>query len=170
MGNLAIKLTSITEDNLVDVVMEMEKFVGRNQLSLIAYNDAMMFRRMMEIKTKAKYLVERHMYDTDTAPLGKGFRYYLPECDFYLELITYDTGVLHIECLKNVEDEDIDDDTEVFVTKFKIETVPNVAPMTIYLREPEDSSDENIRKLLYWIQKGFGKIVDLKEIFRKSEE
>jgi hypothetical protein len=69
-----------------------------------------------------------------------------------------------------VEDEDIDDDTEVFVTKFKIETVPNVAPMTIYLREPEDSSDENIRKLLYWIQKGFGKIVDLKEIFRKKEE
>lgn len=169
MENVAIKLTKFDVDdkpNNYDVLTELEKFVGTSQECLSAYHDAMMFRRMMEIKSEARYLVERNMYAGDKSPLGKGLRYYLPECDLYLEFIIYNTGILQIECLKDVEDEDIDDDMEVFVTMFKIETDP--FGLTRYISEPESKENSDIQKILYWIEKGFGKILtddDIKEFF-----
>lgn len=169
MENVAIKLTKFDVDdklNKYDILVELEKFIGTSQLCLNAYHDALMFRRMMEIKSEARYLVERHMCDDDNSPLGKGLRYYLPECDLYLEFIIYDTGILHIECLKDVKDEDIDDDMEVFVTMFKIETDP--FGLTMYLSEPESKENSDIQKILYWIEKGFGKILtadDVKTLF-----
>jgi hypothetical protein len=170
MENIAIKLTKFDvddESNNYDILTELEKFVGTSQLCLGVYHDAMMFRRMMEIKSEARYLVERHMYDGDKSPLGKGLRYYLPECDLYLEFVIYNTGILHIECLKDVEDEDIDDDMEIFVTMFKIETDP--FGLAKYISEPESKENSDIQKILYWIEKGFGKIYtddDIKEFFR----
>lgn len=169
MENIAIKLTKLDVDdksNNYDILTELEKFVGTSQLCLSAYHDAMMFRRMMEIKSEARYLVERDMYDGDKSPLGKGLRYYLPECDLYLEFIIYNTGILHIECLKDIEDEDIDDDMEVFVTMFKIETDP--FGLTRYISKPESKENSDIQKILYWIEKGFGKILtddDIKAFF-----
>lgn len=169
MENVAIKLTKFDVDdksNNYDILTELEMFVGNSQQCLNAYHDAMMFRRMMDIKSEARYLVERHMYDDDNSPLGKGLRYYLPECDLYLEFIIYNTGILHIECLKDVEDEDIDDDMEVFVTMFKIETNP--FGLTRYISEPESKENSDIQKILYWIEKGFGKIStddDIKAFF-----
>lgn len=155
----AIKLTKFDVDDKLNkycTLAELEKFIGTSQLCLSAYHDALMFIRMMEIKSEARYLVERHMYADDNSPLGKGLRYYLPECDLYLELIIYDTGILHIECLKDIEDEDIDDDMEVSVRMFKIETDP--FGLTRYISEPESKENPDIQKLLYWIEKGFGKI------------
>jgi hypothetical protein len=173
MENVAIKLTKFDVDdrsNNYDVLTELEKFVGTSQECLSAYHDAMMFIRMMEIKSEARYLVERHMYAGDKSPLGKGLRYYLPECNLYLEFIIYNTGILHIECLKDVEDEDIDDDMEVFVTMFKIETDP--FGLTRYISEPESNDNSDIQKILYWIEKGFGKILtddDVKAFFNMKE-
>lgn len=169
MENIAIKLTKFDvddESNNYDILTELEMFVGTSQECLSAYHDAMMFRRMMEIKSEARYLVERDMYDGDKSPLGKGLRYYLPECDLYLEFIIYNIGILHIECLKDIEDEDIDDDMEVFVTMFKIETDP--FGLTRYISEPESKENSDIQKILYWIEKGFGKILaddDIKTLF-----
>ena len=165
MENIAIKLTKFDVDdksNNYDMLTELEEFVGTSQLCLCIYHDAMMFRRMMEIKSEARYLVERDMYAGDKSPLGKGLRYYLPECDLYLEFIIYNTGILHIECLK-----DIDDDMEVFVTMFKIETDP--FGLTKYISEPESKENSDIQKILYWIEKGFGKILtddDIKTFFQ----
>jgi len=170
----AIKLTKLDVDDKLNyycTLVELEKFIGTSQLCLSAYHDAMMFRRMMEIKSEARYLVERHMYDGDKSPLGKGLRYYLPECDLYLEFIIYDTGILHIECLKDIEYEDIKDDIEASVRMFKIEIDP--FGLTSYISEPESKENSDIQKLLYWIEKGFGKIYtddDIKAFFHKKEE
>lgn len=171
----AIKLTKLDVDDKLNkycTLAELEKFIGTSQLCLSAYHDALMFRRMMEIKSEARYLVERHMCDDDNSPLGKGLRDYLPECDLYLEFIIYNTGILHIECLKDVEDEDIDDDMyEVYVTMFKIEIDP--FGLARYISEPESKENSDIQKILYWIEKGFGKIctdADVKELFHKKEE
>lgn len=174
MENVNMKLTKFNindKNSQYDVVMELHKFLGDDQQCLIAYYESLMFMRMMAIKSEIKYLVERHMYNDVNSPLGKGYRYYLPECDLYLEIIIYKTGVLHIECLEDDEDEKIDDNIEIFVTKFKIETIPSVLPAPTYLVKPESDDDSNVQKLLYWIEKGFGKILsgdEFKSIFRMT--
>ena len=142
------------------------KFVNENVERIIAYEQATMFRRMMEIESQIEGIVERHLINDENSIIGNGYRYYLPKCKLYLDLIVYSTGLLHIECLKGNNDKS--DDMLHLQTVFEVEICKLSPP--IYIHEPEDSNDENIQKLLYWIQRGFGKIVDLREIYHKNEE